>query len=85
MISEGPSGSHLAESVRKTVEMFVQRLHEVSSAGGSVATDPVVLSHYQNLTALQPQLLKQIDDMQQKKSEHSHTVYSVVACTCRYL
>lgn len=69
VISNGLSGSPLAESVRKTVEMFVQRLQEVSSAGGSVATDPVVLTHYQNLSALQPQLLKQIDHIQQKKGE----------------
>ncbi len=70
VLSEGVSGSPLAESVRKTVEMFMARLQEVNSLGGSVATDPVILSHYQNLTALQPQLLKQIDDVQQKKSEH---------------
>ena len=59
--------SPLADSVHKTVEMFLARLQEVNSMGGSVATDPVILSHYQNLTALQPQLLKQIDDVQQKK------------------
>lgn len=47
--------------------MFIQRMHEVSGAGGSVATDPVVLSLYQNLNALQPQLLQQIDEVQQKK------------------
>ena len=47
--------------------MFVQRMQEVGVAGGSVAADPVVLSMYQNLTAMQPQLLKQIDDVQQKK------------------
>ena len=66
--------------MRKTVEMFVQRLHEVSSSGGSVATDPVVLSHYQNLSALQPLLLKQIDDVQQKKGE-PRTMY-IVYCWC---
>ena len=60
-------GSPLAESVRKTIELFLQRLHEVNAAGGSVATDPIVLSLYQNLNALQPQLLKQIDDIQQQK------------------
>ncbi len=68
-VQEGTSGSPLAESVRKTVEMFVARLREVNSVGGNVATDPVILSHYQNLTALQPQLLKQIDDVQLKKSK----------------
>lgn len=67
VLSQGPSGSPLAETVRKTIEMFLQRMHEVSGAGGSIATDPVVLSLYQNLNALQPQLLQQIDDVQQKK------------------
>ena len=57
----------MAETVRKTIEMFLQRMHEVSGAGGSIATDPVVLSLYQNLNALQPQLLQQIDEVQQKK------------------
>lgn len=52
-----------------TVELFLSRLHEVNSAGRSVATDPIILSHYQNLTALQPQLLKLIDDVQQKKGQ----------------
>ena len=47
--------------------MFVKRLHEVNANGASIATDPVVLSLYQNLTAMQPQLLKQIDDIQQQK------------------
>ena len=51
--------------------MFVQRMHEVSGAGGSIATDPVVLSLYQNLNALQPQLLQQIDEVQQKKGNDS--------------
>lgn len=67
ILTEGSTGSPLAESVRKTIEMFIQRMHQVSSAGGSVATDPVVLSLYQNLNAMQPQLLKQIDEVQQKK------------------
>lgn len=67
ILTEGSTGSPLAESVRKTIEMFIQRMHQVNSAGGSVATDPVVLSLYQNLNAMQPQLLKQIDEVQQKK------------------
>lgn len=71
MLSQGPSGSPLAETVRKTVEMFLQRMHEVNSAGGSIATDPIVLSLYQNLNALQPQLLQQIDEVQQKKGTHA--------------
>ncbi len=69
VLSEGGTTSPLAESVRKTVEMFIQRMQQVSAAGGSVATDPVVLSMYQNLNAMQPQLLKQIDDVQQMKGE----------------
>ena len=69
--STGPvpssSGSPLADTVWSTVEQFVQRLQQVSAAGGSVAADPVILSLYQNLNALHPQLLKQIDDVQQQK------------------
>ncbi len=61
------SGSPLAESVRNTIFMFVKRLHEVHSSGAGIATDAVVLSLYQNLTAMQPQLLKQIDEIQQQK------------------
>lgn len=57
----------MAESIRNSIAMFVKRLHEVNSSGTSIATDPVVLSLYQNLTAMQPQLLKQIDDIQQQK------------------
>jgi len=64
-LTAGTAGNPLAESVRKTIELFVQRLQEVNAAGGSVATDPVVLSLYENLNALQPQLLKQMDDIQQ--------------------
>lgn len=66
-VSAGASGSPLAESIRNSIAMFVKRLHEVNSSGTSVATDPVILSLYQNLTAMQPQLLKQIDDIQQQK------------------
>lgn len=66
----GPSGSPLAESIRNSIDMFVKRLHEVNSSGGSIATDPVVLSLYQNLTAMQPQLLKQVDDIQQQKGKY---------------
>ena len=68
---QGASGSPLAETVRKTVEMFLQRMHEVNNSGRSIATDPVVLSLYQNLNALQPQLLQQIDEVQQKKSKYA--------------
>ena len=69
-VSGGPpqsSGSPLADTVRSTVEQFVQQLRAVSGAGGSVAADPIVLSLYQTLNALHPQLLKQIDDIQQRK------------------
>lgn len=48
----------------------MKRLHEVNGSGGSIATDPVVLSLYQNLTAMQPQLLKLIDDVQQEKCQY---------------
>jgi len=64
---QSPSSNMLAESVQNSIDMFMKRLHEVSSKGGSIATDPVVLSLYQNLTAMQPQLLKQIDDIQQQR------------------
>ena len=74
VLSQGPSGSPLAETVRKTVEMFLRRMHEVNNTGGSIATDPVVLSLYQNLNALQPQLLQQIDEVQQKKGIHAVVV-----------
>lgn len=67
MLAESTAGTTLAESVRKTIEQFVQRMQEVSAAGGSVAADPVVLSLFQNLNAMQPQLLTQIDEVQQKK------------------
>lgn len=66
-LSEGAKGNPLADSIRKTIELFLQRLQTVGPAGGSVATDPIVLSLYQNLNALQPQLLKQIDDIQQER------------------
>ena len=69
LTQQGSSGSPLAETVRKTVELFLQRMHEVNNAGRSIATDPVILSLYQNLNALQPQLLQQIDEVQQKKGE----------------
>lgn len=65
----GGPGNTLAESISKSIDMFVKRLHEVNSNGASIATDPVVLSLYQNLTAMQPQLLKQIDDLQQQKGK----------------
>eukprot|EP00731_Ephydatia_muelleri_P028586 Em0020g230a len=64
---EAQGTGSLTETVRKTTEQFVQRLQQVSAAGGSVATDQVVLMLYQNLNALQPQLLKETDDIQQKK------------------
>ena len=63
------TGSALPDAVRSTVEQFVHQLRTVSGAGGGVATDPVILSLYQTLNALHPQLLKQIDDIQQQKSE----------------
>ena len=66
---QGPTGNLLAESIQNSIGMFVKRLHEVSGNGGSIATDPVVLSLYQNLTAMQPQLLKLIDDVQQQKCQ----------------
>lgn len=69
--AQGPTGSLLAESVHNSIAMFVKRLHEVNSNGGSIATDPVVLSLYQNLTAMQPQLLKLIDDVQQQKCPYT--------------
>jgi len=72
-VANGVARNTLADSVGKTVELFVARLQEVNAAGGNVATDPVILSHYQNLTALQPQLLKQIDEIQQKKGQHMYT------------
>ena len=68
-LSKGVETTPLADSVRKTLELFVQRMQEISAAGGSVATDPIVLSMYQNLNAMQPQLLKQIDEVQQRKGE----------------
>ena len=46
---------------------FMQRMHEVNRQGGGIATDRVVLSMHQNLTAMHVQLLKQIDEVQQKK------------------
>lgn len=61
------SGSPLADTVRSTVEQFIQQLRAVGAAGGSVAADPVILSLYTTLNALHPQLLKQIDDVQQHK------------------
>lgn len=57
----------MAESIRNSITMFVNRLHDLNSNGSSITTDPVVLSLYQNLTAMQPQLLKQIDEIQQQK------------------
>ena len=65
--AQGPTANLLAESIKNSIDMFVNRLHEVNSKGCSVATDPVILSLYQNLTAMQPQLLKQIDDVQLQK------------------
>ena len=44
-------------------------LPQVSATGKSVATDAAVLSMYQSLNAMQPQLLSQIDTIQQKKGE----------------
>ena len=69
MTQAPPAASTLAEGIANSIDMFVKRLHQVNSGGGSIATDPVVLSLYQNLTAMQPQLLKQIDDLQQQKGE----------------
>ncbi len=66
---QSPTSNLLAESIQNSINMFVKRLHELNNKGGSIATDPVVLSLYQNLTAMQPQLLKQIDDMQLQKGE----------------
>ena len=71
------SGSPLADTVQSTVEQFVQQLRAVSGAGGSVAADPIVLSLYQTLNALHPQLLKQIDAIQQQKGE-LHVVYTQI-------
>ena len=71
----------MADSIHNTIQMFMKRLHEVSSSGGSIAADPVVLSLYQNLTAMQPQLLKQIDDIQQQKGKLlSHVTFSSSLC-----
>lgn len=71
--------SPLAESIRNSIAMFVKRLHEVNSSGASIATDPVVLSLYQNLTAMQPQLLKQVDELQQQKGMYGVGVMYVCA------
>lgn len=42
-----------------------------------MATDQVVLMLYQNLNALQPQLLKEIDDVQQKKAAQEKILHKV--------
>jgi growth factor-regulated tyrosine kinase substrate len=79
-VSGGPpqsSGSPLADTVRSTVEQFVQQLRAVSGAGGSVAADPIVLSLYQTLNALHPQLLKQIDDIQQRKVHQEKVLHKI--------
>ena len=72
------SGSPLADTIQSTVEQFVRQLQQISCTGGSVAADPVVLSLYQTLNALHPQLLKQIDDVQQQKG----VCVCVCVCVC---
>ena len=67
MLSEDVASNPLAVTMRNTLEQFVQRMQGLSASGQSIAVDPVVLSLYQSLTALQPQLLKQVDELQQKK------------------
>ncbi|CAI7990509.1 Hepatocyte growth factor-regulated tyrosine kinase substrate [Geodia barretti] len=71
------SGSPLADTVQSTVEQFVQQLRAVSGAGGSVAADPIVLSLYQTLNALHPQLLKQIDAIQQQKVHQEKVLHKI--------
>ena len=50
-------------------------MQEINGQGLSIATDRVVLSMHQDLTAMHVQLLKQIDEAQQKKG--NHTPYSL--------
>lgn len=49
------------------MDQFTQRMQHVTSRGGSIATDPAILSMHQDLTAMHLQLLQQIDDTQEKK------------------
>lgn len=76
-LSSSISGSPLADTVRTTVEQFVAHLKAVNGAGGSVAADPVILSLYQTLNALHPQLLKQIDDVQQQKVQQEKVLHKI--------
>jgi growth factor-regulated tyrosine kinase substrate len=59
------------------VEQFVRQMQQVSSAGGSIAADPIILSLYQTLSALHPQLLKQIDDVQQQKVRQEQLLHKI--------
>ena len=61
-------GTHtLSATLRQLMDQFTQRMQHVTSRGGSVATDPAILSMHQDLTAMHLQLLQQIDDTQEKK------------------
>ena len=79
-VNDGVTTSPLASTVHSTVQQFVKQMQEVSTAGGSVAADPIILSLYQTLNALHPQLLKQIDDVQQQKGVYM--IYTVLCCVC---
>lgn len=67
----------LCKTLRQLVEHFTQRMHEVNSKGRSIATDPAILSMHQDLTAMNLQLLQQIDETQEKKAEQERILHKL--------
>lgn len=59
----------IISSIKNTLDMFVKRMQEVNAAGRSIATDISVQSMFQTLTAMHPQLLRELERLDEEKAK----------------
>eukprot|EP00118_Oscarella_pearsei_P025346 m.308022 g.308022 ORF g.308022 m.308022 type:complete len:780 (+) comp43269_c0_seq1:89-2428(+) len=59
----------LADSMQNTIDMFCNRIRQISSMGRSIALDASVQSLFHSLNAMHPQLLKHIEDQEESKGQ----------------
>ena len=57
-------------TLQQLMERFSQRMQEIQNKGGSIATDPAILSMHQDLTAMHLKLLEQVDEAQESHGNH---------------
>uniref|UniRef100_A0A1X7T1J8 Hepatocyte growth factor-regulated tyrosine kinase substrate helical domain-containing protein n=2 Tax=Amphimedon queenslandica TaxID=400682 RepID=A0A1X7T1J8_AMPQE len=69
--------SPLCSTLNRLIDQFNQRMENVSGKGLSIATDQAILSLHQDLTALHIQLLQQIDETQEKKSDQERFLHKL--------